>query len=324
PSASAAACRGTRHRPGRRQASGAACERRLAALIAAGLQMRALGLPGVCNRNTATLPVIIGFLGLFKAQQRSGCCDCRRSRSAHFIGLVAMLRFGSLLLAIRHEVAFEHVREVRPLVALRGLGADANRGGRDAVQRQQTGEAIGGDRLTMAPLGPGAALDRDQGLGKLGRRQEKQQSCMTGQHHLDALQLERYVDDSDKLRDGTVARQRNENRSEPMTRLDVSLSHFFGALDELRTARVDPTDPHHGVVMEAIAHLLPPCEIAANSFAQYQLADSGNVGSFEDGLRHVTHAITSSARASSVGGISRPSAFAVLRLMTNSTCWALE
>src|SRR4026209_1093270 len=31
-----------------------------------------------------------------------------------------------------------------------------------------------------------------------------------------------------------------------------------------------------------------------------------------------THSITSSARASSVGGISRPSAFAVLRLITSS------
>jgi hypothetical protein len=154
--------------PGVERVSGS---RRLAALIAAGLQMRALGLPGVCNRNNATLPVIIGFFGIFKAQQRSGCCGCRRSRSAHFIGIVAMLRFGSLLLAIRREVAFECVREVRPLIALRGLGADANRGGRDAVRRQQTGEAIGGDRLTMAPLGPGATLDRDQGLGKLGRRQ---------------------------------------------------------------------------------------------------------------------------------------------------------
>jgi hypothetical protein len=36
------------------------------------------------------------------------------------------------------------------------------------------------------------------------------------------------------------------------------------------------------------------------------------------------HSITSSARASSIGGISRPSAWAVLRLMTSSTfvtCW---
>src|SRR5262249_28596767 len=145
--------------------------RRLAALIAAGLRMRALGLPGVCNRNTATLPVIIGFLGIFTAQQRSGCCGCRRSRSAHFIGIGAMLRFGSLLWAIRREVTLERVRKVRQLVAFRGLGAHTDRGGRDAVRRQQTGEAIGGDRLAMAPLGPGAALDRDQGLGKLGRRQ---------------------------------------------------------------------------------------------------------------------------------------------------------
>jgi len=44
--------------------------RRLAALIAAGLHFRAMGLPEVCNRNTATLPVIIGFLGIFKAQTR--------------------------------------------------------------------------------------------------------------------------------------------------------------------------------------------------------------------------------------------------------------
>src|SRR5256714_2014567 len=37
-----------------------------------------------------------------------------------------------------------------------------------------------------------------------------------------------------------------------------------------------------------------------------------------------THSITSSARASSMGGISRPSALAVLRLMTRLTlvdCW---
>src|SRR5215471_20495107 len=92
--------------PGMERVSGS---RRLAALIAAGLQMRAMGLPRVCNRNTATLPVIIGFLGIFKAQQRSGCCGCRRSRSAHFIGIVAMLRFGSLLLAIRREVTLECV-----------------------------------------------------------------------------------------------------------------------------------------------------------------------------------------------------------------------
>jgi hypothetical protein len=44
---------------------------RLAALIAAGLQMRAMGLPRVCNRNTATLLVIIGFLGIFKASARA-------------------------------------------------------------------------------------------------------------------------------------------------------------------------------------------------------------------------------------------------------------
>src|SRR6266508_5601119 len=107
--------------------------------------MRAMGFPRVCNRNTATLPVIIGFLGIFKAQQGSGCCGRRRSRSAHFIGVVAMLRFGSLLWAIRREVAFECVREVRPLVALRGLGAaDANSGRRDAVLSQETGQAIVG------------------------------------------------------------------------------------------------------------------------------------------------------------------------------------
>src|SRR5262245_59685432 len=43
-----------------------------------------------------------------------------------------------------------------------------------------------------------------------------------------------------------------------------------------------------------------------------------------DELATAAHSITSSARASSVGGTSRPSAFAVLRLITNSNlvgCW---
>jgi len=70
--------------------------------------------------------------------------------------------------------------------------------------------------------------------------------------------------------------------------------------------------------VEAITHLLPQAEIAAKSFTQYQLGDSGNVGSFENGLGQATHSMTSSASASSVGGISMPSALAVLRLMTKS------
>src|SRR6516225_7582735 len=70
--------------------------------------------------------------------------------------------------------------------------------------------------------------------------------------------------------------------------------------------------------MEAITHLFPQSEIAAKSFAQYQLGDSGNVGSFENGRGPATHSITSSARASSVGGMSRPSALAVVRSMTRS------
>ena len=94
--------------------------------------------------------------------------------------------------------------------------------------------------------------------------------------------------------------------------------------------------------MEAIAHLLPQPEIATNPFAQYQLGDSGNVGSFKNGLgqgvghvlsharitagsrarleradRAALHSITSSARASSVDGTSRPSVFAVFKLITS-------
>ena len=34
--------------------------------------------------------------------------------------------------------------------------------------------------------------------------------------------------------------------------------------------------------------LLPQAEIAAKSFTQYQLGDSGNVGNFENGLGHAT------------------------------------
>jgi hypothetical protein len=79
-----------------------------------------------------------------------------------------MLRFGSLLLAIRREVAFERVREVRSLIALRGLGADANRGGRDAVRRQQTGEAIAVIGLPWRHSAQGRPSIANQGLGKLG------------------------------------------------------------------------------------------------------------------------------------------------------------
>jgi hypothetical protein len=42
------------------------------------------------------------------------------------------------------------------------------------------------------------------------------------------------------------------------------------------------------------------------------------VGSFENGLGQETHSITSSALASTVVGISRPSALAVLRLTISS------
>jgi len=42
------------------------------------------------------------------------------------------------------------------------------------------------------------------------------------------------------------------------------------------------------------------------------------VGSFENRLGQETHSITSSARASSIGGTSIPSALAVLRLITIS------
>src|SRR5215469_11011937 len=45
----------------------------------------------------------------------------------------------------------------------------------------------------------------------------KQQSCMTGYHHLDPLQGERDVDDGAELRDRAVACQRDKNRPEPMT-----------------------------------------------------------------------------------------------------------
>src|SRR5215831_10790926 len=70
--------------------------------------------------------------------------------------------------------------------------------------------------------------------------------------------------------------------------------------------------------MEAITHLFPQSEIAAKSFAQYQLGDSGNVGSFENGRGPATHSITSSARPSSGSGTVRPSALAVFRLITSS------
>src|SRR5262245_65141226 len=55
-----------------------------------------------------------------------------------------------------------------------------------------------------------------------------------------------------------------------------------------------------------------------------QRGSGGQMQEFAEGKFHLNlplashHSITSSARATSVGGISRPSAFAVLRLMTSS------
>jgi hypothetical protein len=62
-------------------------------------------------------------------------------------------------------------------------------------------------------------------------------------------------------------------------------------------------DPPHPLALLRARRERPSCRRAAEQ---------------RDELAAPHHSITSSARASSVGGISRPSAFAVLRLITNS------
>lgn len=49
------------------------------------------------NRNTATRPVVVGFFVLPNRNISVGCCASKKLRSAHFIGVVAVLRFGSPL-----------------------------------------------------------------------------------------------------------------------------------------------------------------------------------------------------------------------------------
>src|SRR4029453_19681112 len=68
--------------------------------------------------------------------------------------------------------------------------------------------------------------------------------------------------------------------------------------------------------MEAITHLLPQSEIAAESFAQHQLGDSGNLCGFEDRLwQGVDHMLPPNKRAKSGHrsslhmAISRPTAY---------------
>jgi hypothetical protein len=97
----------------------------------------------------------------------------------------------------------------------------------------------------------------------MGKRMMVVKPCVARHYHLDPFKSERDIDDGPKLRNRAIARQRDEDRAQPVGRLYVSLSHFLGTADEFRTACIDPTESHNRIVMEAIAHLLPQSEVAA-------------------------------------------------------------
>ena len=62
--------------------------------------------------------------------------------------------------------------------------------------------------------------------------------------------------------------------------------------------------------MEAIAHLVPQSEIAAESFAQYQLGDSGNVCGFENRLwQGVNHMLSPNKDRCACIGTGRTTAY---------------
>src|SRR5664280_1935724 len=76
-----------------------------------------------------------------------------------------------------------------------------------------------------------------------------------------------------------------------------------------------PHSPAINTPAGRLPHLLPPKETLPSGLGCPLCANSRN---------YLTHSITSSARVSSCGGTVRPSALAVLRLMTKSYligCW---
>jgi hypothetical protein len=82
-----------------------------AAVVAKALRRSA----PLCNRNTATMPVIIGFLAFSIRNMRSRVLRLENTRSARFIGIVAVLRFESPLLG---KVAPKGVLELCQVIAL--------------------------------------------------------------------------------------------------------------------------------------------------------------------------------------------------------------
>src|SRR5262245_46025239 len=106
------------------------------------------------------MAVVIGLLAFSIRNIGLGCCALKQVTYAHFIGVVALWRFGSPL---RRQITREGILEVLKDVALRCLVADADGLRSDAERPQHRGQLIRGERLLVfAKLGPRPPLYRDQ------------------------------------------------------------------------------------------------------------------------------------------------------------------
>ena len=84
---------------------------------------------------------------------------------------MGLLRCGALLFLGGGQIARNCILELPELVPFWGSLAYADRPGLDPKRRQNTGEAVGGDRSSCFPLRPRAPFDRDERVDQLGRPQ---------------------------------------------------------------------------------------------------------------------------------------------------------
>ena len=118
----------------------------------------------VSIRNTATVPVVILFLAFSVRNTIGVVLRFEKGRSAHFVGIVAVLRFAFPLL---EKIAPKGVLELHQVIALRRSAPDADRVRYDFERLEQACQTVLRERFASFPFRPRAALDVDQGVDEL-------------------------------------------------------------------------------------------------------------------------------------------------------------
>src|ERR1700721_2270313 len=107
-----------------------------------------------------------------------------------------------------------------------------------------SGRAAGEDRINLvAPKDRLEAGNAPCARTPLGAEHEAGVGRDDDSH---AAHLAGNVDDRTELRDGAVAGERDQDRTEPVRRLHVALGHFPRTAHKFGAAGVDPTQAHHG------------------------------------------------------------------------------